>query len=383
MKIALLGYGTVGSGTAECLRNHPMEGVDLAKILDKRKIDEIKEILTDNIDDILNDGTIETVVEVMGGEEPAYTFVKSALLKGKNVVSANKLMLSRHYDELVNLAREKNLSLSFSAAAGGSIPWLFNLLRAKRVDNILNVGGVMNGTTNFILDKMQTGDGADFDKVLKEAQAKGYAEADPTADIDGLDVKAKIALSCDIAYSKMIDPDDIPALGIRYVTKNDIDNFKAMGYNCRLIGRGEKIGDEVAVYVEPMLFKPDAAEYTLAGAGNIISYLGEKMGKQSYFGLGAGKEPTGAAIVNDLYDIAAGISIFDMAQCVGKTKCRPELVCHEYYVRTNAEFDRSIVKEPVGDNAFITKKISVASMHELAQKIIADGKEIFAASIAE
>ena len=382
MKIGLLGYGTVGSGAAECLKAHPMDGVEIVRILDGRDIEAVKEILVKDFDVILNDKDIDTVVEVLGGDEPAHTYVKKALEAGKNVVSANKQMLSKNYDELINLAREKGVSIAFSAAAGGSIPWLFNLLRAKRVDNIKSVGGVMNGTTNYILDAMQTGDGADFDVVLKEAQRLGYAEADPTADIDGHDVKAKIALSCDIAFSKMIDPAQIPALGIRYITRRDIAYFRTMGRNCRLMGRAVKAEGGIAAYVEPTLVTNKAEEYNLAGAGNIISYEAEKMGKQAYYGLGAGKEPTGAAIVNDVYDIALGISTFDLAESEGMAQCMPELVSHKYYVRTQCPIDGSLIDEKLAEDVFITKEMTVKEMHDLASSIISGGGEIFAAGIA-
>ena len=383
MKIGLLGYGTVGSGAAECLKNHPMDGVVLTRVLDNRDIKAIEDILVKDFEVILNDKEIETVVEVMGGEEPAYAYVKKALSAGKNVVTANKLMLSLHYDELVNLARSKGVTLAFSATAGGSIPWLVNLLRAKRVDNILSVGGVMNGTTNYILDAMQTDDSVEFDDVLKEAQRLGFAEADPTADIDGLDVKAKIALSCDVAFSEMIDTSEIPALGIRYIKRKDIAYFRTLGYNCRLMGKAEKKDDGVAAYVEPVLLTSEAEEYNLAGAGNIIAYEAEKMGKQAYYGLGAGKEPTGAAIVNDIYDIASGISVFGMAESKKTVKCRPDLASHKYYVRTESEIDSSIIDEKLADDVFITKEITVEKMHGIAQNIIKSGGQIFAAGIPD
>lgn len=179
MKIGILGYGTVGSGAGECLGLFPNEKAQLHRIFDMREIGGLEGKLTNKAEDIIDSGDIDIVVETMGGEEPAYTYVKRALSNGKNVVSANKLMISRHFDELVNLAREKGVSFSFSAAAGGSIPWLFNLLRIRRLDNIKSVGGIMNGTTNFILDAMQTGDGADFDEVLSQAQAPRVCRSRP------------------------------------------------------------------------------------------------------------------------------------------------------------------------------------------------------------
>ena len=381
MKIGLLGYGTVGSGAAECLNSHPNGSAELYRVFDIREIDKIRDIQVKDVCDIIKNTDVDIVVEVLGGDEPAHSYVKAALEHGKHVVSANKQMLSHHYDELIGLAKENGVTIAFSAAAGGSIPWLVNLLRASRVDDILSVSGVMNGTTNYILDVMQTDDESDFDDVLKETQRLGYAEADPSADIDGLDVRAKLALSCDVAYSVMVEPEDIPALGIRYITKRDIGFFRTLGYNCRLIGTAEKVGDEFAVYVEPMLFTPDSEEYNLSGAGNLIAYRGGKMGKQAFYGLGAGKEPTGSAIINDVFDIDAGISVFKNADCTGKIKCRPDLSRHSYYLRTAGEFDRSIIKEALADDVFITKEISVEYLHRLAEGLISSGIPVFAAGI--
>lgn len=383
MNIALLGYGTVGSGAAECMAKMPMDNVRLRRVFGRRDIPAVSEILTKNIDDILCDDSIDIAAEVMGGDEPAYTYVKRALSAGKNVVSANKLMLSKHYDELIEIANEKGVTLAFSAAVGGGIPWLYNLLRTKRVDRLLSLGGVMNGTTNYILDAMQTSDEAEFSDVLKTAQQLGYAEADPTADIDGLDVKAKIALTCDIAFDKMINPDDVPALGIRYITRKDIAYFRTLRRNCRLIGRAEKIGEDIAVYVEPMLFKPTAPEYNLPGAGNMISYNCELLGGHTFVGQGAGKEPTGSAIVQDIYDIASDRSIFKSCRCTGAAAVKCDAAEHEYYVRTAAEIDGGIIKEKLAENTFITNKISVSKMHGIARDIIASGAEIFAAGFAD
>ena len=381
MKIGLLGYGTVGSGAADCLTLHPRNNVELYRVFDIRDIEKIKDVQVKNISDIIDDESIDIVVEVLGGIEPAHSYVKAALEKGKSVVSANKQMLSHHYEELIKTAKENGAILAFSAAAGGSIPWLINLLRAKRVDSFLSVGGIMNGTTNFILDAMQTDDSCNFGEVLKEAQRLGYAERDPSADIDGIDVKAKLALTCDIAFSAMVEPDEISALGIRYINRRDITYFRTMGRNVRLIGMAEKIGGDVAAFVEPMLFSPEDAEYSVSGAGNLISYSCERMGKHSFAGLGAGKEPTGGAIIGDVYDIDAGVSIFKDAQCFSKLKLRTDLAYHRYYLRTAGDFDRTIVSETLDNDVFITKKISVKDMHEIVNKLINSGVEVFAASI--
>lgn len=179
----------------------PEHGVTIARVLVRRDIEAVRAIATRDFNEIVSDPSIETVVEVMGGEEPALSYVKAALRAKKNVVTANKLMLSLHYAELISLARENGVHLAFSAAVGGGIPWLTNLLRVARVDAVESLGGIMNGTTNFILTAMQQG-GADFAETLAEAQRLGYAEADPTADIDGLDVRAKLALSAMLRFHK-------------------------------------------------------------------------------------------------------------------------------------------------------------------------------------
>ena len=235
MKTALLGYGVVGSGVHALAEARPEHGITISRVLVRRDIAPIRAIATRDFQEIVSDPSIETVVEVMGGEEPALTYVKAALAAKKHVVTANKLMLSLHYEELLALARANGVRLAFSAAVGGGIPWLANLLRVSRVDRVASLGGIMNGTTNFILTAMQQG-GADFAETLAAAQKLGYAEADPTADIDGLDVRAKLALSCDAAFAQMADASAIPTLGIRYITAADVAQFHALGLTCRLCG---------------------------------------------------------------------------------------------------------------------------------------------------
>ena len=365
MKIALLGYGTVGRGTADALAFR--KDIEIAKVLDLRDIPELGSRLVHDINDIVNDPEIELVAELMGGEQPACRFVSAALNAGKHIVTSNKLMFSLHYDELLALARKNGVIAAFSATAGGGIPWLLNLLRMKRVGEILSVGGIMNGTTNYILDNM-TSHGRPFGEVLAEAQKLGYAEADPTADIDGLDVKAKIALSSDCAWDVMLDPAGIPAMGIRYITAEDIRTFREMGLTCKLIGRAEKTENGVAAYVEPMLFTADAPEAGVAGAGNIISAVSSTAGKMSFAGGGAGRGCTGAAVAGDICDIAEGISLFPSARCEKRTAAMNEGVVHRYYIDLDGQTE--------------IREAGVREMNDFVNSCRAAGRRIFAASFA-
>ena len=195
-----------------------------------------EEVVTFNADDILNDPEIDTVVEVMGGLHPAYEYVSAALARGKNVVTANKALIAAYYTELTALAREKGAALRCTAAVGGGIPWLTNLERVKRLDTVGAVGGIMNGTTNFIMDAMHKAP-VDFPTILKEAQDLGYAEADPSADIDGDDIRRKLCISANIAFDAALEETAIPTFGIRTVTAADIAAFRAHGFACKLLAR--------------------------------------------------------------------------------------------------------------------------------------------------
>ena len=367
MEIALLGWGTVAKGAADALKY--ANNVEISKVLVRSEKPELGSKEVRSIDDIVNDPEISLVAELMGGEEPALTYVKKALNAGKHVVTANKLMFSLHYEELIGKARDNGVSIAFSASAGGGIPWLVNLQRMKRVGEIQSVGGIMNGTTNFILDSM-TNEGSEFEDVLAIAQQLGYAEADPTADIDALDVKAKLALSCDCAWDVMIDPATIPALGIRYITSGDIEAFRSIGMTCKLIGRAERAENgDIAAYVEPMLFPKDAPEAGVPGAGNIISAVSSTAGRMSFAGGGAGRGCTGSAVAGDIMDIVSGISIFDTACSKAKVAAVNESVVHRYYLRIDDQVEM--------------REASVAEINKTVRDSLAEGHQVFAASFTE
>ena len=258
MNIGLLGMGTIGSGVFEILEKR--SDIRVSRVLDLREIAGLEGRLTRRFEDILEDPAIDTVVELLGGLEPAHTFAVRSMQAGKHFVTANKLMVSTHFSELMRVADEAGVEFRFSACVGGGIPYLYNLLRARRADRVLEVGGIVNGTTNLILDTMQS-TGADFQEVLLQAQRMGYAEADPSADIDGLDARSKLSISMNLAFDVCIDPAAIPTAGIRHLHKGDVEAFAALGYACRFLTRAVRQEDgRLSAYVEPTLLPASAIE---------------------------------------------------------------------------------------------------------------------------
>ncbi len=380
MTIGLLGFGTVGKGVYDILEKTP--GLEVKYVLDLREIPEIADKLTKDLNVILSDPSVDTVVELIGGMHPAYEFVKASLEAGKNVVTANKLMMSFHYNELIHLALKKGVSLRFSAAAGGGIPWLVNLQRAHRVSTLDGVYGIMNGTTNYILDAMDTL-GEEFDTSLAEAQRLGFAEADPSSDIDGLDTRHKTTLSANIAFGVCLDDENVSSFGIRYVKKCDIDAARKAGYVLKLIGGAFRVGEEgkeVAAYVEPTLVPADTPEGNIHGCDNIIAFDGSHIGKTHFIGAGAGRYPTGYAVAQDCVDISMGLGTL-YNEKMEEMDIANEKECHAYYVRTDFTEDpffASLEKKIFGAG-YKTEKVSVRQMHDFASRALEAGKEVFIA----
>ena len=255
MNIGLLGFGVAGRGVYDMLAGR--DDIRAAWVLCRRDLGELTARTTYEMQDILDDPAVDTVVEVMGGLHPAYEYVAAALRAGKNVVSSNKYLMCRYYDELTALANEHGAALRCTAAVGGGIPWLTNLEKAARANHISRVWGILNGTTNYIMDAMHGSD-ADFADVLAQAQALGYAEADPSADIDGLDIQRKLILSANVAFGVSLREADVPVFGIRNVRKADIARFQAHGCTCKLIAAAEQKSGSICAYVEPTLLGHDA-----------------------------------------------------------------------------------------------------------------------------
>lgn len=362
MKIALLGYGVVGGGVWELLKNDSR--LSVKSVLVRRSRPELGTAAVSDFQEILNDPEIEIVAEVMGGLHPAFEYVSAALKAGKHVVTANKALIAAYYNELTALAKESGVALRCTAAVGGGIPWLTNLERVCRLDQVETVSGILNGTTNYILDCM-TRQGRDFAEVLKEAQELGYAEADPTADIDGWDIRRKLVISTNIAFGVSVKEEDIPMAGIRGISAADIAAFQENGLVCRMIASSEPAAGGVSAVVEPMLLDASAPEAAVPLNYNRISLTAAKLGPVSFFGQGAGRFPTGSNVVQDCIDIYEG------CRCFYSDKAEPTAVANEqvlrsYYLRTDKpELFSDITVGSMGPG-LITKPVSVSALYERA-----------------
>lgn len=310
INIAIMGYGTVGSGVFEVItKNKDIvnkkagEEVNIKYVLDLREFPgmPVEKVLTHNIDDILDDESVKVVVEVMGGIEPAYTFVKSALLKGKSVATSNKALVAAHGPELIQIARDKNVNFFFEASVGGGIPIIRPLNECLTADKILEITGILNGTTNFILTKMSK-KGRNFEDVLKKAQELGYAEKDPTADIEGHDACRKIAILSSLAFGKTAHFEKIHTEGITKITKRDFEYAKELDCEIKLVGTSKRLENGISAMVAPIMLKKNHPLSTVDGVFNAIFVKGNMLGDTMYYGSGAGSLPTASAVVSDVID---------------------------------------------------------------------------------
>lgn len=308
MRIALLGYGTVGSGVVEVLeKNRELisaragKEIEVKYILDLKDFSgqKIQEKIVHEYDVILNDGEVEIVVEAMGGIEPAYTYVKNALLAGKSVVSSNKALVAKYGAELMKIAREKHVNFLFEASVGGGIPILRALGSSLTGDEIEKITGILNGTTNYMMTKMFY-EGADYAAVLKEAQANGFAEADPTADVEGYDACRKIAILTSIISGKMVDFEEIYTEGISKITTEDMKYAKALGMTVKLLAECEKVDGKWFAQVAPCLLSKEHPLYSVNEVFNAVFVKGNMLGDAMFYGSGAGKLPTASAVVADI-----------------------------------------------------------------------------------
>lgn len=313
INIAVLGYGTVGSGVVEVIRtNHELinkragEEIKIKYVLDLREFpgDPVEEILVHDFEQIVNDPEVKIVVEVMGGTGAAYTFTKRALEAGKSVCTSNKALVAQYGPELMEIAKEKKINFLFEASCGGGIPIIRAINGSLTADEIDEVSGILNGTTNYMLDKMIT-EGADFNTVLKEAQEKGYAEADPTADVEGQDACRKIAILSSLAYGKFLNFENVYTEGITKITPEDMEYAREMGRSIKLLGTSKKLGDDsFYALVAPFLVGQDNPLYGVKGVFNSIFVHGNMLGDAMFYGSGAGKLPTASAIAADVVEAA-------------------------------------------------------------------------------
>lgn len=379
MNIAILGFGTVGVGVYDLTRQRT--DLCVKYILDKREFPELGALLTHDMETILRDPAVDTVVEVLGGLHPSFEFVSAAIRAGKNVVTANKYLICHYFRQLTALASEHGVALRCTAAAGGGIPWLVNLERAKRVDRITRLWGIMNGTTNFIMDAMQRQQ-AEFSAALTQAQALGYAEADPAADIDGWDIQRKLVISANIAFDCLLTPEDVPTCGIANVTAEDVRAFASRGLSCKLLANGQRLEQGVAAYVEPTLVSHADPESAVPSNFNLITFTGEAVGRLSFFGQGAGRYPTACNCVQDCVDIAGGAVAFYSTQ-MRQISVDNDAVTHAYYVRTGAPdaWLKQLTHDAMGPGV-VTKPVSVRAMHHWLQQALQRDPGCFIAGLA-
>ncbi len=378
MKIGLLGRGTVGGGVDKIISSSAAQTKELevTKILDLKKI-EGDGRFKDSIDDIVQDESIDVVVECMGGIEPAHEFILASLNAGKHVVTSNKAVVSKFFFDFVSAANKNDVGLFLEATAGGGVPWIHNLMRAKRIDEIIEYSGIINGTSNFIIDRMEKRK-ANFEATLKQAQERGYAEADPSADIDGDDVKAKTMISASIAFDTLCT-DQIPMAGIRNLKAEDINVFDKMGLNVRMITKGVRDGDKYCITVEPQLCDKASLEANTPGYFNTVSLRGETIGELKFFGAGAGEFPTANAIVQDIIDCMQGYRpkynfdrqlVFDAS-----------IMQSSYVYRTSAKDVIPQSSVEINENYFLVANQNPMSANDILRRALEVDSESFMAGL--
>ncbi len=314
VKIGLLGFGNVGGGTYKILTDNrdiieERTGLspEIVRILQrnrkkKRLVEADPALLTEDPDDIIKDPDIDIVVEMLGGIEPATSFMLQSMKHGKHVVSANKAAIAANYDLLIRTARENNVEFLFEASVAGGIPVLTAMTGALAANNFVEVMGILNGTTNYILTKM-TDEGLSYEAVLKDAQEKGFAEADPTADVEGIDAANKLSILIALAFGEYVAPDNIPTEGITAITASDIEKADAEGKKIKLIGQARVADDRLDYSVKPVLLDKGHPLAGVSNEFNAVYITGDMAGELMFYGRGAGPLPTGSAVCGDILAI--------------------------------------------------------------------------------
>lgn len=392
VNIAVLGYGTVGSGVVEVINtNHEIinkragEEIKIKYVLDLRDFpgDPVQQILTHDFNDILNDDEVKVVVEVMGGINPAYTFVKQCLAAGKSVATSNKELVASHGPELLAIAKENNVNFLFEASVGGGIPIIRPLNTSITADEVTEITGILNGTTNYILTKMDQ-EGASYDEVLKQAQELGYAERNPEADVEGGDACRKIAILTSIVYGKHLDYTKIHTEGITKISTEDFKYADALGVSIKLVGTTKKEGDTLYSFVAPMMLDENHPLSGIHDVFNGIFVHGNVVDDIMFYGRGAGKLPTASAVVSDVVDEVKHMGKNIMASWDAEPLPIGDFrdAVNRFFVRVSAD---SITKEEVqklfgdvtyvtaegidGELAFITSAMTEGSFADAIAKI--------------
>ncbi len=351
-KVALLGFGVVGSGTYRVLQNQAKElplkigrQVEVARVLVRDQSKYAKDYSEVNFatsfEEIVSDDSIDIVVELMGGIEPAKTYISESLKKGKHVVTANKDLIAVHGQELLALAKENGCDLLFEAAVGGAIPIIRPMKQCLVGNTITDVMGIINGTTNFILTKMAE-DGMEFSDALKLAQDLGFAEADPTADVEGLDAGRKLAILASLAFHSSVVFSDVYTEGISKVTARDIEYAHELGYEIKLLGIAKEKADGIEAHVHPTMIPKNHPLAMVKDSFNAVFVHGDAVDDAMFYGRGAGSLPTGSAVVGDILDVVRNM-MFESTARIGSS-CYKEIPVKSmgdtessYYIRMQVE----------------------------------------------
>ena len=391
-KIAVLGYGTVGSGVVEVLETNKDSitkragrEIEVKSVLDLRDFpgDPIQEKIVHDVDVIINDPEIEVVVEVMGGVEPAFTFVKRALEAGKSVCTSNKALVAAHGPELLEMAKKRNLNFIFESSVGGGIPIIRPLNQSLTADEITKITGILNGTTNYILTKMDK-EGSTYEETLKEAQELGYAERNPEADVEGFDACRKIAILTSLAYGSTVKFEEIRTEGITKITTKDFKYAEKLGYVVKLLATSCKENDKVYAITAPFMINSTHPLYNVNDVLNGIYIHGNVIGNVMFFGAGAGKLPTASAVVADVVDCVKhkGKNVMTVWSVEKLELGDADDEVRKFFVRVkgnvsdlsavNAAFGNVqtvTVDEIDGEFGFITEPMSERAFAEAAKKI--------------
>lgn len=394
INIAVLGYGTVGSGVVEVINTNQDsinrragDEIRIKYVLDLRDFpgDPVQEVLVHDYETIVNDPEVDIVVEVMGGLEPAHTFVKRALEAGKSVATSNKALVAKFGPELMDIARNKNINFLFEASCGGGIPIIRALNQSLTADQIDEVTGILNGTTNYMLTKMDM-EGSRFESVLKEAQEKGYAEADPTADVEGYDACRKIAILSSLAYGKFLNYEKIHTEGITRITPEDMEYARVMGMSIKLLATSRKLSeDSYYAVVAPFLVGKNNPLYSVNDVYNGIFVHGNVLGDAMFYGSGAGKLPTASAVVADVVDEAKHLheNMPNEWNDQPLSLADPDQVSGRFFVRvqtTDLSLIRSVfgtieqiqVPKAEGETGFVTAQMTLGQYKAKAAEIKAE-----------
>lgn len=394
IKIGLIGLGTVGSGVYEIIETrkkyiHSLtnQEVEIKKILEKninkeRSFDVDKSLLTDDAEAFINDEEIDIVVEAITNTEAAYKLILGALNNGKHVVTASKAVISKYFKELLTAAEENNVGLFFEAAVAGGVPIIKPMLQTLSTNDIIDIKAILNGTTNFILSKMYT-DNSSFADALQLAKELGYAEADPTDDIEGYDSLRKLTILSSLAYKSRVLESEIPCRGITSLSAADMENFKELNLIAKLIGSSKVEDNTISASVEPVLFSEDSVFNTVQLSNNIVSVTGSNVGELKFFGQGAGKLPTANSIVSDIIDIINNVPSTKFEEEHDYTFVQDEKLHGKYYVRFTlghinsndilSYFDEANIEYAIinrTDNlSLITKELYAPEIRALMEKI--------------